>query len=89
MNTILYSIPDNFFPGYRVTTHFQAKVKYTYVDGNVIIHEITIAEACLEYIEPKGLPARMKKDIAEAEKKKANGQIHPIFQKVLADFVNT
>lgn len=87
MTTILYPIPESFFPGYRVTHSFQAKVKYTFKDDNVIIHSIELADTCLEYIKPKGLAARMKKDIAEAERKKTNGQLHPIFQQALTPFI--
>lgn len=87
-NTILYQIPDTFFPGYRVTVPFHAKVNYTYADGNVIINDAAFSDLCLEYIKPKGLAARMKKDIAEAERKKAS-RVHPTIMEALEPFIHT
>jgi len=89
MTTILYAIPDCFFPGYRVIAPFHAKVNYTYKDGNVIINDVTLSDLCLEYIKPKGLSERIKHDIAEAERKKAINPLHPIMQEALAPYINT
>ena len=86
-NTIIYQIPDSFFPGYRVVQPFHAKVNYTYKDGNVIINDAAFSDLCLEYIRPKGLSERMKKDIAEAERKKAINPVHPIISSALQPFI--
>lgn len=87
MTTILYSIPESFFPGYRVIKPFYAKVNYTYKDDNVIINDVALSDLCLEYIRPKGLADRMKKDIAEAEKRKADSNLHPIIFDALSPFI--
>lgn len=87
MTTILYAIPESFFPGYRIFKPFYAKINYTYKDGNVIINDIALSDLCLEYIKPKGLPERMKRDIAEAERKKEASNLHPIMYDALSPFI--
>lgn len=86
-NTILYEIPAKFFPGYRVLAPFHAKVNYTYVNGNVIINDAAFSDLCLEYMKPQGLSARMKKDIAEAERKKMISNVHPIINSAIAPHI--
>lgn len=88
-NTILYEIPASFFPGCKLTKPFHAKVNYAYVNGNVIINDAAFSDLCLEYIRTRGLSARMKKDIAEAERKKMSGNINPIISSALAPFINS
>lgn len=87
MTTILYEIPASFFPGYRVLSPFYAKVNYTYKDGNVIINDAAFSDLCLEYMNSKGLSERMKKDIAEAERRKAINPVHPIISSALAPHI--
>lgn len=87
-NTILYEIPASFFPGYRIIVPFHAKVNYTYVDGNVIINDAAFSDLCLEYMKPQGLSARMKKDIAESERRKAINPVHPTIMSAIAPHIN-
>jgi hypothetical protein len=88
-NTIFYSIPAVFFPGYKVIHPFHAKVKYEYNTGTVKIVEVGFSELCLERINNRGLIDRMKKDIADAERKKLINPIHPIVQGALMPFINS
>lgn len=76
MNTILYRIPDNFFPGWHIKKPFHAKVQYDFKDNSVLIYDVAFSPLCLQYISnTNGLVMQMKKDIANAERKK---QVEPV-----------
>lgn len=85
-NTVLYEIPDTFFPGYRVTNPFHAKVKYEYNNGKVKIIDVHLSATCLQVINVRGLVTRMERDIADAEKRRA-GSLHPVMQQAIAPFI--
>lgn len=72
MKTILYRIPDKYFPYVNVKKPFHAKVNYEMKDGVVKIYDITLSPLCLTHIDnTAGMVREMNKSIAEAERKAA------------------
>lgn len=86
-NTIFYSIPVSFFPGCKIIQPFHAKVKYEYSAGEVKIVDVCFSEMCLQHIRMTGLVDRMKKDIAEAERKKLINPVNPTIMSALAPHI--
>lgn len=86
-NTIFYSIPFSFFPGYKVVHPFHAKVKYEFDGKEVKIVDVCLSEECLKRIDVRGLVDRMKKDIAELERKKTNSPVHPTIMSAIAPHI--
>lgn len=84
---ILYEIPASFFPGWKVVKPFHAKVKYEFEAGKVTIDDVCFSALCLQYIDTRGLIERMKKDIAEAERKKVISNVHPIISSAIAPHI--
>lgn len=83
METILYRIPNDYFPGVFVKKPFHAKVNYKVTNGKVEISDVAISPLCMEHIDNmRGLRMQMQKDIEAAENKKAGG-IHPTKQQAL------
>ena len=72
MKTILYRIPDRYFPYVIVKKSFHAKVNYEMKGGVVKIYDITLSPLCLTHIDnTAGMVTAMNKAIAEAERKAA------------------
>jgi hypothetical protein len=70
MKTILYRIPNSYFPGVFVKKPFHAKVNYEVKDGVVKIYDICLSLLCLTHIDnTAGLVTEMNKAIGEAERK--------------------
>jgi hypothetical protein len=85
MTTILYRIPDRFFPAVKVKEPFHAKVNYSVKNGKVKIEDVAISPLCMEYIDNlKGLREQMQEDIEAAEAKK--GGIAPVMEQTIKAF---
>lgn len=68
MKTILYRIPDKYFPGCRVTKPFHAQVQYEYKGGVLAIYDVAFSESCLQYISNmSGLIKQIRERIIEDE----------------------
>jgi hypothetical protein len=84
MTTILYRIPDRFFPAVNVKEPFHAKVNYSVKNGKVKIEDVAISPLCMEYIDNlKGLREQMQEDIQAAEARKG---IAPVFEQTIKAF---
>jgi len=84
MKTILYRIPDQYFPSVRVTKPFYAKVNYNLTGGKVEISDAAFSANCLRHITDTGkLVEQMQDDIEAAEIKKSESNIHPIMEQAL------
>lgn len=51
MKTILYRIPNKFFPGVFVKKPFHAKVNYDVKNGKVEIYDVAISALCMDHIQ--------------------------------------
>jgi hypothetical protein len=70
MKTILYRIPDSYFPGVFVKKPFHAKVNYEVKDGVVKIYDICLSPLCLTHItNTADMVTEMNKVIGDAERK--------------------
>lgn len=68
MKSILYSIPDKYFPGVKVTVPFRAKVFYDLEAGKVVLHDIQMSFKCLMFIRnTTALQMEIEQDIKFAE----------------------
>jgi hypothetical protein len=71
MKTILYRIPDIYFPGVFVKKPFHAKVNYKIEKGKVVINDVTISPLCMEHIHSVDvLRKQMQADIEAVEAKR-------------------
>lgn len=89
MNTILYRIPDKYFPAVYVKKPFHAKVNYDVKNGIVGIFDVAFSALCLRHItDIDKLVEQMRKDIEEVEKKKSsNGHVDPTILGSIAHFI--
>lgn len=89
MKTILYRIPNRYFPYVIVKKPFHAKVNYEMKDGVVKIYDITLSPLCLTHIDnTAGMVTAMNKAIAEAERKAAMvTNINPTIAAALAPHI--
>lgn len=72
MKTILYRIPDSYFPGVFVKKPFHAKVNYEIKGSVVKIYDICLSPLCLTHIQnTAGMVTEMNRAIGEAERKAA------------------
>lgn len=86
MNTILYRIPDKYFPGVIIKKPFHAKVNYDLKDGECKIFDVALSPLCLTHIDnTRGMVKEMKEDIEQAERKK--GEVHPTIMQSLSPFI--
>jgi hypothetical protein len=78
MNTILYRIPNKYFPGVFVKKPFHAKVNYEVKDTVVKVYDICLSPLCLTHIrDTDKMITEMNDAITEAERKrKAVGSIN-------------
>lgn len=90
MKTILYRIPNKYFPGVIVKKPFHAKVNYKVDNGKVMIYDVAISPLCLEHIEnTRGLRKEMQKDIEKVETKAvSNSKVNPTIMNAIAPFIN-
>lgn len=66
--TLLYPIPNKYFPSVKVKKSFHAKVTYRVVGDTVIIDDVCFSPMCLIYIDnTRGLVEEMKVNIQKAE----------------------
>lgn len=86
MNTILYRIPNKYFPGVFVKKPFHAKVNYEVKGGAVIISDVCLSPLCLTHIDnTRGMVEEMKEVLTKAERKcLILEKIDPIMAKALA-----
>lgn len=89
MKTILYRIPNAYFPGVFVKKPFHAKVNYEVKEGVVKIYDICVSPLCLTHIHnTSDMVVEMNKAIGEAERKEAMLKgIHPIMAKAIAPYI--
>lgn len=72
MKTILYRIPNAYFPGVFVKKPFHAKVNYEMKDGVVKIFDICLSPLCLTHIDnTAAMVTEMNKVIGDHERKQA------------------
>lgn len=72
MNTILYQIPNKYFPGVTVKKPFHAKVNYDFDGKEAKIFDVAFSELCLEHIDnTRGMIETLKHDIERAERNKS------------------
>lgn len=70
MNTILYRIPNKYFPGVFVKKPFHAKVNYEVRGGVVMISDVCLSPLCLTHIDnTRGMVEEMKEVLTKAESK--------------------
>lgn len=86
MKTILYRIPDIYFPGVFVKKPFHAKVNYEIKEGVVKIYDVCVSPLCLTHIaNTADMVVEMNKAIGDAERRMAN--VHPIISSALAPHI--
>ena len=86
MNTILFEIPDKYFPGFRVRVPFRVKVRYEVVAGKVHIMELCFSPDCLRCISNvQKLSDEIQRELAAVEKKSDNA--HPTVMNALKAFI--
>jgi hypothetical protein len=72
MNTILYQIPNKYFPGVIVKKPFHAKVQYDFDGKEAKIFDVAVSPLCLKYIDnTRSMIETLKHDIEKAERNKA------------------
>lgn len=89
MNTILYRIPNKFFPSVFVKKPFHAKVNYEVKAGVVFIFDVCLSPLCLMHIDnTRGMIEEMKEVLMNAERKHAMiGNINPIIASAIAPHI--
>lgn len=89
MNTILYRIPNKYFPGVFVKKPFHAKVNYEVKAGVVIIFDVCLSPLCLTHIDnTRGMVEEMKEVLMNAERKHAMiGNINPTIASAIAPHI--
>jgi hypothetical protein len=89
MKTILYRIPNFYFPGVFVKKPFHAKVNYEMKDGVVRIYDICVSPLCLTHIDnTAAMVTEMNKVITEAERKAAMvNNINPTIAAAIAPHI--
>jgi hypothetical protein len=89
MNTILYRIPNKYFPGVFVKKPFHAKVNYEVKGGAVKIYDICQSPLCLTHIrDTDKMIAEMNDAITEAERKRESvSSINPTIAGALAPHI--
>lgn len=89
MNTILYRIPDKYFPGVIVKSPFHAKVNYEAKSGVVEIYDVALSALCLKHIrDTDRLIKEMREDISLAEARRANQHVDKTIMGALAPHIN-
>ena len=90
MKTILYRIPNKYFPCVIVKKPFHAKVNYKVDNGKVMIYDVALSPLCLVHIEnTAGLIKELQRDIEKAETKAVtNSHVHPTIMSALAPHIN-
>lgn len=87
MNTLLYPIPEKYFPAIRLKRKFHSKVNYKVTGGIVIIEDVCFSPNCLLYIANiAGLVSEMK-DVLQKMESKVGDNAHPIMMEAIAPFV--
>lgn len=72
MKTILYQIPNKYFPGVIVKLPFHAKVNYDFDGNEAKIFDVAFSEQCLEHIDnTRGMIETLKHVIEKWERSKA------------------
>lgn len=85
MNTILYPIPNKYFPSVKVKQPFHAKVNYQVVGNLVKIEDVCLSPKCLQYItNTAGMVVEMKEILQKAEN---NSHVNPIIMGAIAPFI--
>jgi hypothetical protein len=86
MTTILYRIPNKYFPAVFVKKPFHAKVNYDVKNGVVGIFDVAFSALCLKHItETDKLIEEMRDKIEAAETKRvANNNVHPVIMNAIA-----
>lgn len=89
MTTILYRIPNKYFPGVYVKKPFHVKVNYEVKGGIVIISDVCMSPLCLTHIDnTRGMIEEMKEVITRAEHKSAMlANIHPTIAQAIAPHI--
>lgn len=88
-----YRIPNKYFPGYKVTSPFHARVVYSVVNNQVIIEDVGFSERCLLHMA--GGPAIMQEirsGIEGAVNKRSdffngNKHVHPTILSAIAPHI--
>ncbi len=90
MKTILYRIPNDFFPGVFVKQPFHAKVNYAVKDGKVQIYDVAVSPLCLEHLHnPAGLRKKIQEKVESVETKAVSiANINPIIANAIAPHIH-
>jgi hypothetical protein len=87
MNTILYPIPNKYFPSVKVKQPFHAKVNYQVIGKLVKIEDVCLSPMCLQYItNTAGMVKEMKETLQKAEAK-CNSHVNPIMMGAIAPYI--
>lgn len=84
MRATLFPIPDKYFPGYKVTATFHAKVKYELKGTEIDIKEVIMSLNCLRCISNT---AALTRDIEAFLKEKHAPNVHPAIMQSLSPFI--
>lgn len=84
MRSILFPIPNKYFPGYKVTATFHAKVKYELKGTEVDIKEVIMSLNCLRCISNT---AGLSMDIEKYLKDKHTAGVHPTIMQYISPFI--
>ena len=87
MTTILYRIPNKYFPAVFVKKPFHAKVCYDVKHGMVCIFDVAFSALCLKHITDTGkLVDEIRESIEAAER---NKNVHPTIMQAIVPYITT
>jgi hypothetical protein len=83
--TILYRIPNKYFPAVTVKKPFHAKVQYDIVKGEAKIFDVCLSPLCLTHIDnTRGLIEQIKEDLETAAR---NTHVNPVMMQAMVPFI--
>lgn len=88
MTTILYRIPNKYFPAVFVKKPFHAKVNYDVKNGLVCIFDIAFSALCLKHItDTDKLVDEMREKIETIENSKDNAHVNQTVLNSIRHFI--